>query len=199
MKKRIFIGIAALMVAAVFTGCGKMPNAEIDMANVAIDSARTAGADLYVPEAYNVLMDSMNAAMVLVEGQNSKFIKSYGEAKEKLSQVALDARQVMQNAETRKEELKVSIQKTVSEVTALLAENRQLIGKAPKGKEGTAALQAIKNELNVIEASVADIETMFEKGELLDCNNKAMAAKEKAAAIKAELTQVIAKYNRARK
>jgi hypothetical protein len=199
MKKRIFIGIAALMVAAVFTGCGKMPNAEIDMANVAIDSARTAGADLYVPEAYNVLMDSMNAAMVLVEGQNSKFIKSYGEAREKLAQIALDARQVRQNAETRKEELRVSIQKTVSEVMALLDEDRQLIAKAPKGKEGTAALQAIKNELNVIEASVAEIETMFEKGELLDCNNKVTAAKEKASAIKAELTGVIAKYNRARK
>jgi hypothetical protein len=199
MKKRISYGIAALMVAAVFTGCGKMPNAEIDLANAAIDSARTAGADVYVPEAYNVLMDSMNAAMVLVEGQNSKFIKSYGEAREKLAQIALDARQVRQNAETRKEELRVSIQKTVSEVMALLDEDRQLIAKAPKGKEGTAALQAIKNELNVIEASVAEIETMFEKGELLDCNNKVTAAKEKASAIKAELTGVIAKYNRARK
>jgi hypothetical protein len=199
VKKRISYGIAALMVAAVFTGCGKMPNAEIDLANAAIDSARTAGADVYVPEAYNVLMDSMNAAMVLVEGQNSKFIKSYGEAREKLAQIALDARQVRQNAETRKEELRVSIQKTVSEVMALLDEDRQLIAKAPKGKEGTAALQAIKNELNVIEASVAEIETMFEKGELLDCNNKVTAAKEKASAIKAELTGVIAKYNRARK
>jgi hypothetical protein len=46
---------------------------------------------------------------------------------------------------------------------------------------------------------VAEIETMFEKGELLDCNNKVTAAKEKASAIKAELTGVIAKYNRARK
>ena len=67
MKKSISYGIAALMAAAVFSGCGKMPQAEIDRANAAIDSARIAGADLYLPDAYNALVDSMNATMVLTE------------------------------------------------------------------------------------------------------------------------------------
>ena len=198
MKKRIFYGIATLMVAAIFSGCGKAPQAEIDKANAALDSARAAGADLYLPEAYNTVNDSLNAALVLVEAENSEVIKSYGVAREKLSQVTLDARQLVQNTETRKEEVRANVQKTVSEINALLQENRQLIAKAPRGKEGTAALQAFKSELSVIEASLSDIETLFESGELLESETKAVAAKEKAASIKAELTEVIAKYNRAR-
>jgi hypothetical protein len=199
MKKSISYGIAALMAAAVFSGCGKMPQAEIDRANAAIDSARIAGADLYVPDAYNALVDSMNATMVLTEGQNSKLFKNYSVTLEKLNIITQDARQAVKDAEVRKAELRVEIQNTISVVTALLDEDRQLLAKAPRGKEGTAALQAIKNEIGVIEASVSEIEGLFGKGELLDCQNRAAAAREKAAAIKAELSGVIEKYNRARR
>jgi hypothetical protein len=199
MKKKIFYGIAILIVAVWSTGCGKVPQTEIDQANAAIDSAKAAGAEIYVPEALAVLQDSMKSVKILIEGQGSKMVKNYGEAREKLILISEDAREVKLEAETRKEEIRSETMATITEVKSLLEENKQLIGKAPKGKEGTAALQSIKNELSVIETSVAEIDDMFARDELLPCQNKANAAKEKATLMNDELTEVIAKYNKARR
>ena len=199
MRKKIFYGMAVLMVAALMSGCGKVPQAEIDMANAAVDSAREAGADMYVPDAFSALQDSMQSVMILVEGQGSKMLKNYGEAREKLALVTTQAGEVINRSDARKEELKAGILVTIADTRKLLEENKTLITKAPKGKEGTAALQAIKNEIAVIEISVTEAQTMLVNGELLACQAKAGAAKEKAASIHAELTEVIAKYNKAKK
>ncbi|KPL16393.1 MAG: hypothetical protein AMS23_01045 [Bacteroides sp. SM1_62] len=199
MKKKIFYGLAALMVAVLLSSCSKAPQTEIDQANAAIDSAKAAGAEIYVPDAFAALQDSMNAVIIMIEEQDSKLIKSYADSKEKLAQISVMAREVALKSDTRREEIKTETLAILSEVKSLLEENKQLISAAPKGKEGTAALQAMKNELNVIETSVAEVEGMFAEGELLACHSKASAAKEKAQMMNTELTEVIAKYNKARR
>jgi hypothetical protein len=199
MKKKISYGIATLMVAILLSGCGKVPQAEIDQANAAIDSAKAAGAEIYVPEAYAAVQDSMISVMIRIEEQGSKVVKSYADSKEELAQISKMAREVKLESETRKEEMKAKTLAILTEVKSLLEENKKLITEAPKGKEGTAALQAMKEELGVIEASVVEVEGMLGQGELLDCYNKARAAEEKAALMNTELSEVIAKYNKARK
>ncbi len=199
MKKKIFYVMAALVAAVLLSSCSKAPQAEIDQANAVIDSAKAVGADIYVPEAFAAVKDSMNAVMIMIEEQDSKLIKSYADSKEKLAQISVMAREVAVQSETRKEEIKTETLAILSEVKSLLEENKQLISQAPRGKEGTAALQAMKNELNVIETSVAEVEGMFAEGDWLACHSKASAAKEKAQMMNTELTEVIAKYTRARK
>jgi hypothetical protein len=199
MKNKIFYAIATLMVAVLATSCGSVPQTEIDQANAAIDSAKAAGAEIYVPETFTALHDSMSAVKILIEEQGSKMVKNYGEVREKLGQISEDAREVKLEAESRKEEIRSETIATLTEVKSLLEQNRQLIGKAPKGKEGTAALQAMRNELNVVETSVAEVEDLLARGELLACQNKVNAAKEKATSMNVELTEVIAKYNKARR
>ena len=199
MNKKMSYGIATLMVALLLSGCGKVPQAEIDLANAAIDSARLAGADIYLPEAFAAVQDSMKSALILSEGQTSRLIKNYGEVKDKLAQVSEQAEEVRLQTEARKEELRTQIQAIVADVKSLLEENLQLITQAPKGKEGTAALMSIKSELDVIAATVTEVEMMTGEGDLLACQSKIIAAKEKAASIKDELTEVISKYNKARR
>lgn len=199
MKKKISYGITALMVAILLSGCGKVPQTEIDQANAAIDSAQAAGAEIYVPEAYAAVRDSMASVMIRIEEQDSKLVKNYADSKEELAQIAEMAREVILKSETRKAEIKSETLAILTEVKSLVEENKRLINEAPKGKEGTAALQVMKTELEAIEASVAEVEGMFAQGELLESYNKARAANEKAALMNTELSEVIAKYNKARK
>ena len=195
MKNRLFASIAFLGFTALFlTSCTKVPQAEIDAANAAIELAKSAGADVYVHDNFVALQDSLNNVMVSIESQKSKFIKNYSTAKEHLAGVTNYAGEVKQQAETRKEELKVEIQNTIAEVKALIESNRQLILEAPKGKEGTSALAAIKGEIDAVETSINETNTLFEAGDYITTPDKVKVAKEKATAINTELTDVIAKY-----
>jgi len=195
MKNRFFASIAFLgLTALLLTSCSKVPQAEMDAANAAIEQAKTAGADVYVHENFVMLQDSLNSVMVSIESQKSKFINNYSTAKEHLNGVTQLAGEVKQQAETRKEELKLEIQNAIVEVKTLIETNRQLILEAPKGKEGTSAVVAIKGEIDGIETSINETSTMFETGDYLATLDKAKAAKEKATSINTELTDIIAKY-----
>ena len=200
MKNKFFFGVTTIGIAAMlFTGCSKLPQAEIDAANAAIEEAKTTGAELYVQDSFVALQDSMNAIMVNLQEQESKVFKNYADEVEQLSGIVTFAGEVKAQSETRKEEMKIEIQNTIAEVRTLLEVNRQLILEAPKGKEGTTVLNAMKEELNTIEAAVVEAGTMLESGEYITSHDKAHAAKEKASSINTELTEVISKYKAYRK
>ena len=195
MRNKFLSSIALLGITVLFlTSCAKVPQAEIDAAMAAIDQAKTAGAEIYAQDGYVALQDSLKGVMATIESQKSKLIKNYSTAKEHLAGVTQFAGMVVQQAENRKEELKMEIQNTITEVKALIESNRQLILDAPKGKEGTSALVAIKGEIDAVETSINETSTLFETGEYLATLDKAKAAKEKASAINTELTDVITKY-----
>ena len=186
--------VLAGFTTLLFTGCSKVPQAEIDAANASIEQARASGADVYVPEDFMVLQDSLSNAMVIIESQKSKLIKNYSEAKEHLAGVTQFAGEVRQQAEARKEALKTEIQNTIAEAKKLVESDKQLILEAPSGKEGTTALMAIKGEIDAVESSLNETSAMLETGDLLATLDKANAAREKAASINTELSEVIAKY-----
>ncbi|MBN2520244.1 MAG: hypothetical protein JXB17_07055 [Bacteroidales bacterium] len=195
MKNKFLFGLITLSLTVILiTSCSKVPQVEIDAANSAIEEARTAGAEIYVQTSFVQLQDSMKAVMTGIEAQKSKFFKNYSASKEQLASVTQLANEVKQQTEIRKEELKKEIQTTISEVKTLIDANKQLILEAPKGKEGTTALVAIKGELTTIEAIVVEANTMFDSGNLIGSLDKAKVAKEKAASINTELKGVIAKY-----
>ena len=179
------------------TSCADLPQTEIDAANNAIATAQAAGAEVYVTEEYNALNDSMAVAMASLEEQKSKFFKKYTKTVEKLNNVTAMANTVAANTEATKEAVKSEILASMEEVQVLVAQGRQLITEAPKGKEGTTALQAITTELDVVEAAITESNTMFQNGELKPSLVKVKVAKEKATTINTELTEVISKYKAA--
>lgn len=193
MKSKLIIAIAALGVAVLFSSCAKVPQAEIDAANAAIQEVKDAGADLYVPEAYQALVDSMKSANEQVEVAKAKWFPSYTKAKTTLATVSQMAVDTKAKSEARKVELKAETEAMIVEVKALIEENKALIVKAPKGKEGREALEAIKSDVAVAETTVTEVEGLLANGDLIGSNNKIKAAKEKATSIKAELEEAIAK------
>lgn len=196
MKGKVFTVIAAAMMLLVLAGCGKAPQAEIDAANAAIESAKAAQADIYVPVEFGQLKDSLNAAMADVEAGNSKVFKNYKGATVKLGAIVTTASEVSQKAAVRKDEVKAEGEALLASLTAVIAENNDLIGKAPKGKEGAAVLEEIKAEMTVIEGVVAEATTLHANGEYMAALDKFKAANENATGINTELKEAIAKVRR---
>ena len=195
MKKSI-AGAVALMGLALLmtTGCSKLPQEKLDAANAAIEEAKSAGAEIYIPESYFALQDSMKSAMATIEAEKSKFIKDFSDAEAKLQAIELQAGEVKTRTETRKEELKNEIQSTLEQAIVLIEANRQLVLEAPRGKEGTSVLMSIGNELNTIEENVHEAQSMLEQGEYLTTLNKAVGARDQAQELNRELGEVINKY-----
>ncbi len=187
------LGILVL-VSVLFTGCSKLPQAEIDAVNASIAEASTAGADIYLKDNYVALQDSMRVILADIEGKKSKLFKNYSAATDRLVNLNGMAQEVTKQTIIRKEELKNEILSMVAEAEKLVTINYNLILEAPKGKEGTTALLAIKGELSAIETTIQDTKGLVDQGEYLTAMDKIKAGQEKAQMINTELTDVITKY-----
>lgn len=198
MKKNLIV-FALLISGLLMGGCAKAPQTEIDATNVAIENAQLAEANIYLPTEFAALQDSMNVINAAVETQKSKMFGSYTVIKEKLAAVQAKAIEVENNSVAKKEQLTSEVNAIYTQMLALASENEELVSKAPKGKEGKAAIEAIKGELSVIEGEVSALPQLLENGNILDAHAKALAAQEKAQSINAELKTVIEKYTQKRK
>ncbi len=199
MKKQVLMVFAALVMVALATSCQKVPQEQIDAAKAAIEATRASQADLYVPAEFNALQDSMSAVMAAVEVQKSKTFKNFDKVRVSLDGILAAAPQVSANAQAAKEQVRIATEEEVVSINTLLEENKVLMTKAPKGKEGAAVLEEIKNEMAMIEAAVAEVGQMLAAGDYLKAQAKAKAAKESAMAINTELNEAIAKVKGGKK
>jgi len=193
MKNKVLMGLAAIVMVAVLSSCGKKPQAEIDATNAAIEAAKTAEAPVYLPAEFAAVQDSMNVIMADVAAQESKLFKKFGPAKLKLEATLALANQVAANAAIKKEEVKKETEASMTAIKAVITENLDLMKKAPRGKEGAAVLEQIKTEMATIEASVVEAQGFYDKGSYMDALNKVKAANERAVGINTELKDAIAK------
>lgn len=198
MKKTLFQIFAVVLFAALTTSCAKLPQAELDAAKAAVESAKAMETNRYLADEFVALEDSLNAANVAIEAQKSKMFLSrdYKSIKEKLVVIATDVEALKARTEERKAQVRTEVQDTLVVLTALIEEDKALLAKAPKGKEGKAALEAIQNDITVLEASVSEINTLITNGDYLTAQDKTTASKVKAEAIKEELTAAISKTKR---
>jgi len=193
MKNKVLMGLAAIVMVAFLSSCGTVPQAQIDAVNVAIDSAAKVEAGTYLPTEFAAVQDSMKAIMADVEVQKSKLFKKFGPSKEKLVATVTLANTVAANAATKKEEVKKEVEALMTTVKAVVEENKTLMTKAPKGKEGAAVLEAMKTDMASIEASIVEAQAKFDGGTYMDALNTVKAANERAAGINTELKDAIAK------
>jgi ParB-like chromosome segregation protein Spo0J len=196
MKSKILMGLAAFAMVAVLSSCGKLPQAEIDATNAAIEAAKTAEAPVYLPAEFAAVQDSMNAINADIEAQSSKLFKKYGPIKAKLQETLNLANTVASNAAVKKEEVKKEVETSIASMNTVIEENKTLITKAPRGKEGAAVLEQIKTEMATIEAAAVEAQGLYDKGAYMDALNKVKASNERAVSINTELKDAIAKVKR---
>lgn len=198
MKRNILMtGLCAVLMLVVLGACSKVPQEQLTAAQTAIEAAKQAEAQRYMPENFNAVMDSMNSAMAEIEAQNAKFFmsRSYEKANRQLSQ----AMEMANNMTQETEAMKARFQSDVAELTDFLKteiqETRDLIAQAPKGKEGKAALQAMEAELVDLENSLIQVTTLVDSGDFLAAYDKLTAGKQKVLEIQNELNVAIAKHS----
>lgn len=197
MKNRFFLVVATVAAVALMTSCGKVPQANIDAAVAALDSAKTMQADIYLPGDFAALNDSLTVINQAVEAQKSKLFKNYKDVKVKADALAVVAGELAGKAVVKKDEVKAEAEALMTQAKALLDETKTLIAKAPKGKEGKAVLDEIKGEVTVIETSLAEAQTIFDGGaNYMQVLDKVKAANEALTAINTELKEAIAKVRR---
>lgn len=197
MKNRFFLVVATVAAVALMTSCGKVPQANIDAAVAAIDSAKTMQADIYLPGDFAALNDSLTVINQTVEAQKSKLFKNFKDVKVKADALAVVAGELAGKAVVKKDEVKAEAETLMTQAKTLLEENKTLIAKAPKGKEGKAVLDEIKGEVTVIETSLTEAQTIFDAGtNYMQVLDKVKAANEALTAINTELKDAIAKVRR---
>lgn len=188
--------MAAFIMVAALVGCGKAPQAEIDAANAAIEAAKTAEANVYLPAEFAAVQDSLTAVNAEIEAQSSKLFKKFGPMKAKLEQTAALANQVAADAAVKKEEVKKEVETAIAGMKTVVEENKTLIAKAPRGKDGATALEEIKTEMTAIDQAAAEAEAMLNSGKYMDALNKVKASSASAVEINTELKNAIAKVRR---
>lgn len=194
---RKLLTIAACSVFAVVSGCSKMPEAELAAAKSAVESAKQAQADSYATTEFQAASDALTAAMAEIEKQNSKspIGRNYDQVKTMLSEVTVKAQEAQNNAASGKEAVKMDVEGALSSVTASITEAKDLLGRAPRGKEGKAALEAMAAEIAAIESSIASVATLIESQDFLAARDQIAAGSAKLDSIKTELSGAIDKTN----
>lgn len=193
MKNKVLMGLATLMMVAFLTGCGKAPQAQIDAVNAAIEAAKTAEANVYLPDEFVALQESMNSAMADIETQKGKLFKKFGDVKLKLDETLAKANQLTSDVAGKKEEVKGQVSTLMDGIKTVIEENGKLIPKLPRGKEGAQVIEQIKADLATVDAAVVEAQGLFDKGSFMDALNKINAAKEKAESLNAEIKEVLTK------
>lgn len=199
MKNKIFMGLAAVAMVAFLSSCGKAPVDQENALKAAIDSAKIAQADVYVPAEFAAIQDSLKDCTTKMEAQKSKLFKKYGPVKAKLEATLALANQVKANAATKKEEVKKEVETLMTDIKAVNEDNKKCFVKAPRGKEGKEVMEQIKTEMATIETSVAETQALYDKGSYMEALNKIKSAKDSADKINTELKDAIAKVSGAKK
>ncbi|MCJ7576844.1 MAG: DUF4398 domain-containing protein [candidate division Zixibacteria bacterium] len=194
MFKRIAV-VFVVFVLLAFVSCAKAPEQEIQNANSAIEAARTAESEEYAPDAFQVAMDTLNAANAAKTEADGKFalLRSYGKAKELFVRAEGLANEAATTAQTEKERVKAEVTELITQAQTVLDSANAALKKAPRGKGSKADIELIKNELAAAQAGFDEGQADFNTGKYKTAKAKIEAAMQKAQAVTEEIAQAAAK------
>lgn len=193
-KKTMLLGLMMVALVALW-GCAKAPQEAIDAAKAAVDAARAAEADRYAPDEFRAAEDTLAAAMAEVEVQNGKFAltRSYGAAQKLLAAALAAANNAKEAAAANKVKMQGEAQQLLLDAQAALTASKDLLKKAPRGKETKAAIESMQGDLTSIETMLAEANTAMTSGDFKTALDKAKACVNNANAIAEEIKMAIEK------
>jgi ElaB/YqjD/DUF883 family membrane-anchored ribosome-binding protein len=193
MKNLFRVISLGVLVIFFFTSCAKQPTQDMDNAKAAMESVKTAKAEIYAKDEFKKLNDDLTAALDEVTAQSKKLFKKYGKAKEMLAKVKSDADALVPVITQRKEEAKKVALAAQAEAAAAVTEAKGVLKKAPTGKGTRADIEALKADLKALEDSLPEIQKALDTEDYFGAADKAKAIKEKAAGISDQVKKAIEK------
>lgn len=200
MKAKTLLSSLGIVMLLFVMGCKEPPTQLLADADAAMQAAQTAEANRYAADLFNAAKDSLSAAQAEVEQQNSKFalMRNYDRAAALLNSAVAAFNSAKDAAATNKETVKAEAEALIAQVTTKIEDAKKLMAKAPKGKEGKAALEMIQGDINAVESGLSEAQTALSGGDFLTARDKVQAAASKIDSVIGELESAIGKKMGAR-
>jgi hypothetical protein len=196
-KEKMLRYAAAVMVCALLlmVGCAKAPEQEIQIANTAMDMAKSAEAEAYATDAYRMAMDTLNAAEAAKQAADAKFslFRSYGKSKELYARAEVLAKEAQAIAESEKELVKVEAADMLTQAKQALDDVTAALAKAPRGKGSKADIELIKNDLTAASVKYDEAKMDFDAGKYAAARTKLEAVMQKAQSLSEEIAKAASK------
>jgi len=188
----MIMGIAALVMAVAMISCKPAPQAQVEAAQAAIDSARAVEADRYLAVEFTALNDSLTAAVAAIETISALPFgeRDFAPVRTKLETIATDATALKANAEVRKAEVRTQVEGLLVELGNLVTSNKEAIALVRVTPRNRATVEGMQNEITVIESAITEINTLVANGDYLTALEKATASQVKAVEIQTALATI---------
>jgi hypothetical protein len=185
------------IVALASSGCAKPPTEQINAAEKAVQEAQQSGASTYAAQEYAKLEGALAALKKEVTEQDGKFalLRDYGKAEQLAATAKADAEQIKAEAVKKKEEAKAGALQALQVAQETVKSTVDLVAKAPVGKD-RAALEAIKNDVEALKASLNQVQLAVDKEDYLAAQTQAKAIHDKGQAVAAEIKNALAKVGK---
>jgi len=188
-----------LLVLFVLAGCGSQPAQEMQAAKASVDAATADGGEKYsAPEMKNV-SGELNAAMEEIKTQDAKWFKNYDKAKELLAKAKSDADAVKTALPAKKEAAKAEATTNLTAATEAVKAAKAALAKAPKGKGSAADLEAMKGDVQGLDAAIAEVQPLIDSQDYAAARDKAASVKAKAEQVSGAVTAAMEKVAAAKK
>jgi len=160
-----------------------------------MQTARSAEAEQYAPQAYRVAMDTLNAAQAAKQEQDSKFalFRSYGKSKQMFISAQGLADKAAAEARAEKERMRAEVADLITRVQAAVDAATAALDAAPVGKGNKADIELIRNDLASINQGFADAKNDFTAEKFIQAKSKLEAVMNRATGIISEIEAAIAK------
>lgn len=176
------MGFAALVMAVSMMSCKPAPTAELEAAQVAIDSARAIEADRYLALEFTLLNDSLTAAATAIEAESAKPFgeRDFAPIRTKLETIAAEANILKANTEVRKAEVRTQVEGLLVELGNLVAANKEALAVVRVTPRNQSTVEGLQNEITVVESAITEINTLVANGDYLTALEKATESQVKA-------------------
>ncbi len=189
--------VPLMLGAILLAGCAQPPAEQIDAAEKALKEAQMSGAATYTAQEYAKLEASLTAMKKEVTDQDGKFalFRDYGKAEQLAASAKADGERVKADAAKKKEEAKAGALQAQQVAQEAVKSAVELVASAPVGKD-RAALEAIKNDVEALKASLNQIQLAIDKEDYPAAQTQAKAIHDKGQAVSAELQNALAKVGK---
>lgn len=187
-------GVGLIAALLLMSGCAQPPTEQLAAAQKAVDAAKAAGATDYAKDDFVKLEQQLTLAKEELAEQDKtlSIFRSYTEADKMLVKLVETGGQVAAKAAQHKEAAKTAVLALEKEAQQAVASAKNLMEKAPTGKE-QAALETIEQDIAGLESSFSAVHQLIEMGDYFGAEVQAKAVKEKGAAVSGEIQRAIDK------
>ncbi|HSV87343.1 MAG TPA: hypothetical protein VLH61_01745 [Bacteroidales bacterium] len=183
--KKVMMGFAALLMAVAMISCKPAPQAQVEEAQAALDSAKAVEADRYLAVEFVALNDSLVAAQAAIEAEQAKPFgeRDFAPIREKLEGIAASAETLKANAEVRKAEVRTQVEGLLVDLGNRVTENKANLALVVVTARNRATVEALQNEITVLESAITEVNTLVANGDYLTALEKATGAQVKASEV----------------